>query len=171
MHTKGLAKSGTGIVVAVALLFAGQVAHAERYHVIRGGTVMNLGAGFLIGGGAASPGVGIGFSTHISRTAPVYLGIDTGSYFHTSPFAWIIPIMPTIKYLFFGNTALVPTLGLSLGPVFGIGDYNSVSFGMLFKPGVQININRQLDFFFEPRLGVIGSIFTFDPELSAVFQI
>ena len=166
MHSKGW----RGIVVAF-LLVGATAAHAERRHVIRGGTVMNLGAGFLIGGGAASPGVGIGFHTHLTNSAPVYLGLDTGSYFHTSPFAWIIPLMPTIKYLFFGNAMLVPTLGLSMGPVFGLGDFNSISFGMLFKPGVQMNINRQLDIFFEPRFGVVGSTFIFDPEISAVFSI
>ncbi len=166
------------VLVVICFLSLGQGVRAEghrhssEHSGSEEGTLMNLGAGFLIGGGSAAPGVGVGFSTRITSRAPVYLGVDTGSYFYSSPFAWVIPIMPMVKYMFYGNTPFVPTLGLSMGPVFGIGSgVSAVSFGMFFKPGVQFNVNHDFNIFFEPRLGVIGSSFIFDPEISALFHI
>jgi hypothetical protein len=170
------AQSLCGVLLAVFLLATISRGEGRRHEhasvAAEGGTLMNLGAGFLIGGGSAAPGVGVSLSTRITSRAPVYLGVDTGSYFYSSPFAWILPIMPMVKYLFYGNTPFVPTLGLSMGPVFGIGSgASAVSFGMLFKPGIQFNVNHDFDISFEPRLGVIGSNFIFDPEISALFHI
>lgn len=158
------------LLLVVAWLGLSPAAHAER-RTVRGGSLMNLGIGMLIGNGTTAPGVGISFSTHITN-APVFIGLDTGSYFVASPFSWIIPALLMVKYDFRNFGILTPTIGLSLGPTLGLGNVqNTMTFAMFFKPGLQIALTREIDFVVEPRLGVIGSNFYFDPEINVQFNL
>lgn len=158
------------LLLVIVLMSVSSSASAER-RTVRGGTIMNLGAGFLIGGGGTAPGVGVSFASHITN-APVFLGLDTGSYFYSSPFAWILPALLAVKYAFRPVNVFTLTAGLSLGPTLAIGNYaNTLSFAMFFKPGIEIGVTREIDFVFEPRFGVIGSTFVFDPEFQFQFNM
>lgn len=134
--------------------------------------VFHVGPGFLVGGGNAEPGVGLGFAKKVTRI-PIHVGLDTGVFFLTSPnINFIIPVLPMVYYRFPTNAEVVPTLGLALGPVFAFGTgAKTVDFMLMVNPGFQFYLDNDMDLFFRSSLGFVGSTFVFYPQLGATFRI
>lgn len=137
-------------------------------------TILSVGPALEIPGeGKALPGFSFSAATPVSSTVPLYVGADAGFYLDTADkFKGNIPVM-AVMYLEFATGGRVhPLLGVSAGPVFGVGEgQKSVQFGMLLKPGLNISLSNDIDLNIESRLGVYGSTFVYLPQIAASFTI
>lgn len=173
---------------AISASSAGAASHGHtRASVSTSSSVpmeMNVGTLLAISGGEVWPGADFGFGARVARAgiAGFYVGGDLSNYFHVSdPFRWAIAVLPAAYVEFIVSSLFHPRIGVSLGPVFEVvkgdlvanrfQDRNTVSFGLLFKPGVNLFFSRDLALQVEPRLGVVQSSFLFAPEIGMTIGI
>lgn len=124
----------------------------------------------LVMEGDGLPGLNFQLSTRIVRDVPLYLTADVGPFFHNTSYTFrvVVPILFGMDYqVEIAGSAVKPIFGVNLGPVVG----SRVVFGMLFRPGVNIAIGRNISLNFEPRLGVIANSFAFMPQFGARFAL
>jgi hypothetical protein len=126
--------------------------------------------GVIIGGGTGLPGFNLQFGAKVVRRLPLHVTVDAGPYFYSGYYGFrvAVPILFGADYEFFipgSNVSFVA--GVNFGPVVS----SAVTFGMLFRPGINVSLERGLDFSFEPRFGVIGGFFAFVPQLGIRFWI
>lgn len=132
---------------------------------------VHLGPGFLVGGGVVEPGVGVGLVKRVTRI-PIRIGVDAGVFFLRNPVTFILPILATVYYRFPTRAEVIPTIGLSFGPVIGIGSgAKAVNLMVLASPGFQFYMDADMDLFFRSSLGFMGSSFVFYPQIGATFRM
>jgi len=162
------------VVILAAVLWASPTLAQARGKSTAGNYktwYMHFGPGMVFGGGTRF-GVDARLSTKIVESAPVYAGVDLGVYLTMSPFTMMFPITPALYYKFYGNAHIIPTLGVALGPVIGVGGGNTaVEIALLFKPAMEFTVGNQTEFYFEPKLGLIGSTFVFMPNVGLIFRM
>ncbi len=136
-------------------------------------TVANIHAGIISGDGIAEAGIDLGIASRISDTAPLYLGANLGIFVATeSPSYALIPLMLNLYYQFEPEAVIHPLLGVMAGPVLATGGgFSTVRLGVLFRPGVNIELGKAAVLSLEPRFGVLGSRFVFIPQVGAIFPI
>jgi hypothetical protein len=98
------------------------------------------------------------------------VGLDSGLFLTTGPFAIQIPLMPMITAYYKSSTSLQLHIGVAFGPYISLGGGSAFSLAMWFKPGISFVVSS-FRAFFEIRSGVIGSAFVFYPQLGATFRI
>lgn len=135
--------------------------------------VVNVAPAIMVTSGPALPGVNLELTARIIRSVNLYGGVVSGGYFFTAEtFGAVIPLLPTAYFEFSPSPKVHPILGVALGPVIGAGNSTTaVRFGMLFRTGMNIYLAPDIALNVEPRLGVIGSSFTFIPQLGATFAL
>ncbi len=137
-------------------------------------TVLSVGPALNIqGAGKALPGLNFTAVTAAAPGVPLYIGVDAGFFFNNEPnFNGVLPVLGTMYYEFPTGAATRPMLGVSGGPVFGIGEnQESARFGMLLKPGLNIRMADTVGITIESRIGVFGSTFVYLPQVSAHFML
>ena len=131
---------------------------------------MTAAPSILAGDGVALPGLNFQVAGRVVPNLPLNLTVDAGPYFYTSTgFQVIFPILVGMDYEFAipQNPKVRPVLGVNLGPVIG----RRVVFAMLFRPGVNIYLSRDVALNFEPRLGVLASSFVFAGQFGVRFAL
>lgn len=136
-------------------------------------TILSVGPAIDIpGSNKALPGMNFTAVTSAAPGVPLYVGVDAGFFFKNDPFIGELPILGTLYYEFVTGGATRPVLGVSAGPVFGVGNNpESARFGMLLKPGVNIRMADTVGLTLESRIGVFGSQFVYLPQISASFAL
>ena len=134
-------------------------------------TSVNFGPSMLIpGAGSAYPGFALSFAIATNLEIPLYVGVDTGYYFETSPtYGGHLPLMATMYAEFTPASKIRPIIGVSAGPTFGIS--RPTVFGMLLKPGVNVHVTSSIEVNIESRVGVLGSTLVFMPQIAACFAL
>ena len=128
-------------------------------------------AAMMVGGGSAYPGFGIGVHAKVENTVPLFAGVDTGSFLYTSgDFGMMFPLLASAHTRIQATEKLFPVVGVALGPVFSTTG-KTVTFGMFFKPGLNVVLNKTVELNAEPRLGLIDSTFVFAPHVGATFTL
>ena len=117
----------------------------------------------------AAPGVNVQLSAKVLRDAPLFVTVDLGPFFETGYYGGVVfPILFGAEYQFdLPGTTVHPLIGVNLGPVV----YRYTVFGMLIRPGLNIDLAHNLQFNIETRLGAMGSAFVFMPVFGLRFQI
>lgn len=141
-----------------------------------GGPLFHLApaAGLIIVRSAAAPGVALQFGARVVKRLPLHLTLDSGVFFFgggaiaygNSVYRYggqvVVPILFGMDYEFHLPRSPVSfAAGVNFGPVVA----DDVVFGMQFRPALYVNLDRGIDFNFEPRFGVLGSAFAFTPQL------
>lgn len=124
----------------------------------------------LVADAGAAPGVIGQFSMPASPGVPLYFTADFGPYFHTSFYGTSVAIATLVgmDYRFHIRKAKVrPLFGVNFGPTFG----RRVVFAMLFRPGLDIPVARDIEINAEARFGVIASTFVFLPQFGVRFVL
>lgn len=135
-------------------------------------TVLNLDAILGVSSGAKLPGVDIGIAARLG-SSPVYLGADLGILDHGSDPTYVVaPLLGSLYYQLEARGPLHPLLGLMAGPVFTTGGgFDTTRLGLLVRPGINLALGNIAAINLEPRFGLIGSSFSFLPQLGATFAL
>ncbi|MBI3295939.1 MAG: hypothetical protein HYZ71_14530 [Deltaproteobacteria bacterium] len=139
-------------------------------------TVLAIGPAIQIPGASkALPGIEFSAVTAAAPSVPLYVGVDASFFFTTdtaNKFVGSLPILGTMYYEFQTGGAVRPKLGVSAGPVFGIGDnQQSARFGMLATPALHIRMAETVGITIESKIGVFGSEFVYMPQVAAHFAM
>ena len=139
-------------------------------------TTITVGPSLNIpGAGGALPGFAFTAATNVAHDVPLYVGADSGFYFTGAPtFHGQVPVLATMYFEFVStsNPRVRPLLGVSAGPTFGVGEgQQAAQFAMFAKPGINIQLADGIDLNIESRLGVVGSTFTYLPQVAASFAM
>lgn len=135
----------------------------------------------------------LGGAYRVSKTTPLFVGIDTGfDFVHSNTY---LPLMATAIYRFEGSTKhnLTPYLGLSLGGhlrlssgVASTGNavYDAIakaaseaatgggsSFAFVFRPGVDYGFTETLSGAFEAKMGSLDGQFYMVPQASILLSL
>lgn len=124
----------------------------------------------LVADGGVAPGVLAQFSTAVVPGTPLFFTAELAPYFYSTYFdtKFAIATLLGMDYRFTLPHAKVrPLFGVNFGPVFG----RRVTFGMLFRPGVDFPIRRDIELNFEMRFGVVASSFVFLPQFGVRFVL
>jgi hypothetical protein len=135
--------------------------------------VATVAGAFLTNGGTSAPGFTAGMARRLDADTPLYYGAEAGLYVATgTPSYLVIPLLANVHYLFQLDSAVHPLVGVMAGPVFATGGgLSAARFGLLFRPGVNIELGRSVALNVEARFGVIGSAGVFQPQLGVIFGI
>lgn len=120
--------------------------------------------GVIIGGGTGLPGFNVQFGAKVVRRLPLHVTVEAGPYFYSGVYGFrlAVPVLFGADYeIHLARSPVSFIAGVNFGPVIS----SVVTFGMLFRPGINVNIDRGLDFNFEPRFGVLDGYFVFVPQL------
>lgn len=182
MHSIFERGSQMRIISAVALLIgstvfaapagSSSVTYSEPSSVAN--TMLSVGPALEIqGSDKALPGFNFTAVTSAASGVPLYVGAEAGFFFTNDPkFNGVLPVMGTMFYEFPTGAATRPFLGVSAGPVFGVGEnQTSARFGMLLKPGLNIKMAPTVGLTIESRIGVFGSQFVYLPQVAAHFTL
>lgn len=164
--------AGVFFLVTTALMAAPM--GSSSVHGTVANTVLSVGPALDIrGAGKALPGMNFTAVTSAAPGVPLYVGVDAGFFFNNEPkFNGELPVLGTMYYEFQTGGSIRPVLGVSGGPVFGVGDNaESARFGMLMKPGVNIRMAETVGVSIESRIGVFGSTFVYLPQVAAHFNL
>lgn len=124
----------------------------------------------LVADGGVAPGVMGQFSTPVVPGTPLFFTAELAPYFYSTYFDthFAIATLLGMDYRFaLPRTKIRPLFGVNFGPVFG----RRVTFAMLFRPGVDFPISRDIELNFEMRFGVIASAFVFLPQFGVRFVL
>jgi len=127
----------------------------------------------LSSGSSALPGVTANFAKRNDADTPFYYGAEMGLYLQTSSLAYlVIPVLAHADYLFEFDAPIHPLVGVLAGPVFTTGGgINAVRMGLMFRPGLNVDVGERADINFEVRFGVLGTSTVVQPQLGAVFAL
>jgi len=131
-----------------------------------------LAAGIIAGGGTALIGPAVSAAFKVAEFGHgwrVYVGGDTGTFFHFGPTYMIFPLLVKgyAKYRVTTNVDL--KAGLSFGAGIGIGNGASTGFMILLEPGVDFWLNDDVALTFDPRFGGIDGFTVFAPRVGFTF--
>ncbi len=135
------------------------------------GRTVTVDAALLSSSGVTSPGVTAGMSWRHNADTPLYYGGEVGVYFNSTPSSVTIPLLAQAYYLFEIDSAVHPLIGAMIGPVFSTGPGSSAEFGLLFRPGVNVELGKSVALNAEARFGVIGGTGVFQPQLGVIFAM
>lgn len=171
---------GLGIVTFLAVLLvprtgiAATTGSSESVFANNAPVVMDLGAGILVGGGDALPGLDVRIKARLNTATPLYLGAEAGTFIFSGPGSAgaIIPLLGTFSTQFDLTNRIHPVAGISAGPALATGGgYSSARFAVLLDPGFIVDLQRNMALTALVRFGAIGSTFVVLPQVGLLFAI
>src|SRR5262249_31531347 len=120
----------------------------------------SVGAGLALYQGRTGLSVGLTASTQVMKNTPIFVGLDTGVNYYNNANGLTsqagIPLLPSAFYRFTFNDApgLHPYMGISMGAFVWVSGRNEVNFEYLFRPGLDIQVAKNVAFNFESKFGV-----------------
>lgn len=134
-------------------------------------------------------GPSIGVELRVNRHVPLYVGFETGAYFHIedsssnnyNSSSYYIPLLLTTTYRFDLGGSIHPIIGLQAGPAlmysasFSTFTYGysrsqqTTRFQAMLRTGVEFDISARTHLSIEPRIGVIGGYFIVAPTIGVSF--
>lgn len=151
---------------------------------------VSAGVGLAVLGGSTGWALNFGAVTRATESTPIYWGADVAlNFWGTSPSlvsastgATAVQLLPTVLYGFTVETlpGIFPYVGISAGPniyveklVAGTSTTTSTSllFELLFRVGANWQINRDVAFNFEPKVGILRSDFIFLPQINLLVNM
>jgi hypothetical protein len=130
---------------------------------------VTAGAVIQVENESSQPGFSFGFAMKVSRDIPLYLGGNITSIFVSdNPSGLRVAVLPTVHLGLSTQGFYQPVVGLSLGPVLGLGQ---VEFAIFIEPGVNFKLTRRLFFHVESRVGFVGGEFVAIPFVGASFVL
>lgn len=161
------------VILAISSLAVPRITDTHRGPAFSS-TIMNLQASILTHSGQGAPGFNVGMASQLGTEIPVYIGGEVGMYLETvSPSYAIVPLLGQVYVQFATDATVHPLIGVLAGPVIatGGGDSAAAGLGMLFRPGINIDVGRTAALNLEARFGVIGSSFVIAPTIGAIVAI
>ncbi len=127
----------------------------------------------LSSNGTAAPGITASLAKRNDVDTPLYYGAEMGLYLQSSSLSYmVIPVMAHAFYLFEFDAPIHPLIGIIAGPVFTTGGgISAVRMGLLFRPGINVELGERAALNFEVRFGAFGSTSVAQPQLGVVFAI
>lgn len=170
-----------GTVLTTAFLFSASLLHAavdmnsaaKVDSIDSRAWLMSAGTTIGVGEDKASPGLSLTLATRMTDSLPLYGGADVGALFLTGEqFAMGLMALPTAYFRFQTAPGVYSLLGMSVGPVFGVGDnIETLRLGLFLKPGLSVELSRSLDLTVETRIGLVGGEFYVLPNFAASFWL
>ncbi|NBT58040.1 hypothetical protein EBT16_04570 [bacterium] len=143
-------------------------------------TVLEVGSGVSTAILGAQPGLHVGARLPIGNSG-FYGGLDTGSYFYTTPeFGTYIPILLSASARFdFSQNAhlmlgLAPGIGLinySNSSKPGGRDYSDVYFTLLIKPAFNLTVSEGTLVMISPSIGTLNGNLLFSPVIGTAIEL
>lgn len=151
---------------------------------------VSAGVGIAVLGGSTGWALNFGAVTRATESSPIYWGADVAlNFWGTSPSlvsastgATAVQLLPTVLYGFTVETlpGIYPYVGISAGPniymeKLAVGSSTTTStsllFELLFRIGANWQINRDVAFNFEPKIGILRSDLIFLPQINLLIHI
>lgn len=151
---------------------------------------ISAGVGIAMLGGSTGWALNFGAVTRATESTPIYWGADVAlNFWGTSPSlvsastgATAVQLLPTVLYGFTVETlpGVFPYIGLSAGPniymeKLAVGSSTTTSttllFELLFRIGANWQMNKDVAFNFEPKIGILRSDLIFLPQINLLIHI
>lgn len=142
--------------------------------------VLEVGSGISTAILGAQPGLHLGARLPLGNSG-LYGGINTGSYFYTTPqFGTYIPILLDLaaRFDFSQNAYLMLGLSPGLGLVSfdnsskpGGKDYSATYFAFLVKPTFNLTVSEGTLVLFSPSIGTLNGNVLFSPVIGTAIEL
>lgn len=138
-------------------------------------TIYSISPGLTFMSGVVGPSI----NTYIGL-APLggdefYIGVDAGiAFFFPGTFTMRISLLPTAWYQFriSDNDKLRVVAGVAFGPSIAAGSGTSgVTTELLFRPGILYETSENMLLGVDLKLGLVGGVFAFKPQVNLVFSL
>lgn len=134
--------------------------------------VVSMGPAVVLGEQKTRPGIALELAGKISKTEPIYAGMQWGTFFETNgQFTALFALLPSLFTTLDASETVHPLLGVSVGTVISTGSESDVRLAALFKPGVRFDLSDSISLNFQSTFGLLGTNFAFIPTLATVFSI
>jgi len=171
-------KIGLGILTFLSILLfprvgIAAVATTDSIFSNSAPILMDVGAGVLVGGGDALPGLDVRVKARLDSATPLYLGAETGVFiFSGAGSGAIIPLLGTFSTQFSLTNRVHPVIGISAGPALATGGgYSTARFAFLLDPGFIVDLQKNMALNVLVRFGAVGSSFVVLPQAGLLFAI